>query len=153
MGEESIDDLIEPGSLDDLERRHYVKQSQVGDVMFPPGLLESLGLELISGDEVERRLRETGYPVSRSQSCSWCHHLNESTVEYCSNCGHYAQIPRMQCYCPSCNPKPLSYNCTSCGVRVQTNTGSFNAVERMCVECAAKKIWAPYAFPVADEKE
>jgi len=46
------------------------------------------------------------------QSCSWCDELNEMRVAggdagdpspiFCSNCGHRADLARMQCDCSAC---------------------------------------------------
>lgn len=42
-------------------------------------------------------------------SCSWCHHMNDTRVEFCENCGHCAHQPRMNRYCRQCtNPPTLS---------------------------------------------
>lgn len=42
-------------------------------------------------------------PIISSRSCSWCHHLNDTRVEFCERCRHCAQLPRMQCYCSDCS--------------------------------------------------
>jgi hypothetical protein len=39
-----------------------------------------------------------------SQSCSWCHELNDLSQPgpiFCE-CGHRADLPRADCTCPSC---------------------------------------------------
>lgn len=44
-------------------------------------------------------------PVRVGQSCSWCHHLNYFTgpaPQYCSNCRHRSDLPRMFCDCSQC---------------------------------------------------
>jgi hypothetical protein len=38
------------------------------------------------------------------QSCSWCRRMNRVTERWCSNCGHAAQTPRVQCDCAQCQP-------------------------------------------------
>lgn len=35
-------------------------------------------------------------------SCSWCHEMNETTVELCKSCGHQAHVARMNCACSMC---------------------------------------------------
>jgi len=39
-----------------------------------------------------------------SQSCSWCHELNElrGAPTYCWNCRHRADVARMLCDCRAC---------------------------------------------------
>lgn len=47
--------------------------------------------------------------ISRSQSCSWCHSTNSldhPQVRFCSECGHRADLPRMECDCPQCTATP-----------------------------------------------
>jgi hypothetical protein len=47
--------------------------------------------------------------IRRSISCSWCHHMNnldDPTVRHCANCGHRADVPRLDCDCPKCRPTP-----------------------------------------------
>ena len=50
--------------------------------------------------------------------CSWCHTMNatrmtenykEIQVTFCKECGHRADVPRMECDCPRCSTKTL-YN-------------------------------------------
>ncbi len=38
------------------------------------------------------------------ESCPWCHEGNELTggTDYCWNCDHRADVPRMQCDCWRC---------------------------------------------------
>jgi predicted amidophosphoribosyltransferase len=36
------------------------------------------------------------------RSCSWCHRDNDSSVEFCPDCGHMAHVARMHCRCPQC---------------------------------------------------
>ena len=40
-------------------------------------------------------------------SCNWCHTLNEIKGlpwgDFCSNCGHRADLPRTECDCDECN--------------------------------------------------
>ena len=38
------------------------------------------------------------------RSCSWCRTMNRATKQWCSNCGHAAQKPRLACDCPQCQP-------------------------------------------------
>jgi len=40
-----------------------------------------------------------------SQSCSWCHELNELRAEktFCWRCGHRADAARMMCDCRQCS--------------------------------------------------
>lgn len=37
-------------------------------------------------------------------SCSWCHEFNEvgEAPTLCRACGHRADLPRMECNCPTC---------------------------------------------------
>lgn len=38
-------------------------------------------------------------------SCSWCHEMNWSNQDYwpiCKNCGHRADVARVDCDCISC---------------------------------------------------
>jgi len=35
-------------------------------------------------------------------TCSWCHARNPATRKRCQNCGHFAQVPRMECECAQC---------------------------------------------------
>jgi hypothetical protein len=42
--------------------------------------------------------------LQQSQSCSWCHTLNDLRASTCRTCGHDAHRPRMQCMCPQCCP-------------------------------------------------
>lgn len=37
-----------------------------------------------------------------SRSCSWCDSMNESTERECRNCGHDAQVARLECRCARC---------------------------------------------------
>lgn len=39
-----------------------------------------------------------------AQSCSWCHTMNDITAgpTLCRECGHRADLCRMECDCPVC---------------------------------------------------
>lgn len=37
-----------------------------------------------------------------SSSCSWCHHANPITEDYCDGCGHEAHNSRKDCRCSQC---------------------------------------------------
>jgi hypothetical protein len=40
-------------------------------------------------------------------TCSWCHASHDNTygqTDYCNNCGHRADLPRLQCDCEKCKP-------------------------------------------------
>jgi hypothetical protein len=39
------------------------------------------------------------------QSCSWCSESNDVSggPTYCRNCGHRADVPRLECTCPKCS--------------------------------------------------
>lgn len=39
-------------------------------------------------------------------SCSWCHQMNDTRIEFCENCGHCAASPRRNCYCRQCTKAP-----------------------------------------------
>jgi hypothetical protein len=39
------------------------------------------------------------------RSCSWCDHVNEVSPRpslFCANCGHCAQVSRVECFCQRC---------------------------------------------------
>jgi hypothetical protein len=40
--------------------------------------------------------------MSRQRSCSFCHTMNDVTVDLCRHCGHQAHVPRMICQCAQC---------------------------------------------------
>lgn len=44
--------------------------------------------------------------------CSWCHVMNPSTRKRCQNCGHFAQVPRMECECANCKLRLAYYGIT-----------------------------------------
>jgi|GEM_PF-3191096 len=37
-----------------------------------------------------------------SRSCSWCHHMNPITMQFCEGCGHQAHASRLDCQCNRC---------------------------------------------------
>lgn len=37
-----------------------------------------------------------------SRSCSWCHRMNPTTVQFCADCGHQAHASRLDCQCGRC---------------------------------------------------
>jgi nitrate/TMAO reductase-like tetraheme cytochrome c subunit len=39
-----------------------------------------------------------------TESCSWCHEMNDVRDEYCQTCGHQAHASRMNCLCEQCAP-------------------------------------------------
>ena len=43
------------------------------------------------------------------RSCSWCHATNQMTggPVFCRDCGHRADVPRLDCDCPRC--RQLAY--------------------------------------------
>jgi hypothetical protein len=45
---------------------------------------------------------------SRHRSCSWCHEVNDVTAGpgRCKVCGHRADVPRLECDCSRCQPRP-----------------------------------------------
>jgi hypothetical protein len=55
--------------------------------------------EALHNEEVQRLCVVVG------RSCSWCNYINEvSPMEsrFCAQCGHCAQLPRIECVCPRC---------------------------------------------------
>ncbi len=44
--------------------------------------------------------------------CSWCHVMNPATRKRCQNCGHFAQVPRMECECDNCRTRLAYYGIT-----------------------------------------
>lgn len=56
--------------------------------------------------------------MTRRVACSWCHVLNPSTSQFCSNCGHNAQRPRSSCNCPQCSQAELFTPAQVAGLRV-----------------------------------
>jgi hypothetical protein len=73
--------------------------------IFPPGLLESLGFELIDQAMAENILHGQTV-IRRAISCSWCGNVNtvegEGAVTMCPVCRHSAILPRMHCNCDRC---------------------------------------------------
>ncbi len=37
-----------------------------------------------------------------SRSCSWCHHMNPASEQFCCSCCHEAQVARLDCRCGRC---------------------------------------------------
>ena len=69
------------------------------------------------------------------RTCSWCHEINPSALRRrasprCHNCGHRADVPRMDCDCSRCKPMgpgPVSYVAT-CGREVVATAESLDAL-------------------------
>ena len=46
-------------------------------------------------------------------SCSWCNHLNPDDARFCTECGHRADKPRMECDCSRCiTPRLIAHPMT-----------------------------------------
>ena len=54
---------------------------------------------MMTTEEVEEALS-----FRSGRSCSWCRSMNRTTARWCSNCGHAAQKPRVECDCSHCQP-------------------------------------------------
>lgn len=53
--------------------------------------------------------------ISRRYTCSWCHTLSGAAIPgykvWCNECGHRADVARLDCDCPKCERELTPEEC------------------------------------------